>query len=165
MREPLLTSVRISPSCKPRMRVTVTVSVSELACMRGSRARMRHRSAAHSDQWQDLELIFRRLLEHGNMRKRREVVEHVSLISVETFMGVCLRPTAANVSVYKMHKQSSADCCWHREITYYLLVYGCRYPKVFKTRMDSSLPYRINTQNAVCATYIYANTDWRTYCL
>ena len=35
--------------------------------------------------------------------------------------------------------------------------------KVFTTRMRSLLPYGINTQNAVCATYIYANTDWRIF--
>ena len=40
--------------------------------MRGSRPRMRDRSAAQSAQWQELELILRRLLQHGNMRERRK---------------------------------------------------------------------------------------------
>ena len=30
------------------------------------------RSAAHSAQWQELELIFSLLLQHGNMTERRE---------------------------------------------------------------------------------------------
>ena len=62
--------------------------------MRGSQPRMRDRSAAHSAQWQDLELIFRRLLQHGNMHERREgVVHQASFRPVETFMRACLRPT------------------------------------------------------------------------
>ena len=48
----------------------------------------------------------------------------------------------------KMCKLSSADCC--------------RHSKVCTTRIHSSLPYHIDTQNAVCATgtYIYTNIDW-----
>ena len=46
----------------------------------------------------------------------------------------------------KRRKQSSADCC--------------RRSKVFTIRIRSALPYRIDTENDVCATYIYANTDW-----
>ena len=37
-----------------------------------------HRSAAHSAQWQDLELIFHQLLQHGNMRASRERVVYAS---------------------------------------------------------------------------------------
>ena len=59
--------------------------------MRGARPLMWDRSAAHSAQWQDLELIFCRLLQHGNMRERREGVAHASLRPAETFMHVCLR--------------------------------------------------------------------------
>ena len=58
--------------------------------MRESRPQMHDRSAGHSAQWQDLELIFRLLLQHGNMHKRRERV-----VYVETFMHACLRPTDA----------------------------------------------------------------------
>ena len=54
-----------------------------------------HRSAAHGAQWQELELIFRQLLQHGNMRERREGVAHASLRPAETFMRACLRPTEA----------------------------------------------------------------------
>ena len=56
---------------------------------------MRDRSATHSAQWQDLELIFGWLLQHRNMRERRERVVYASLRSTETFMHVCLRPTEA----------------------------------------------------------------------
>ena len=46
----------------------------------------------------------------------------------------------------KIRKQSSADCC--------------RRSKVCTTRIRSSRPYHIDTQNAVCATCMYANIDW-----
>ena len=59
------------------------------------------RAATHGAQWQELELIFGRLLLHGNMRERRERVVHVSLRPAETFMHVCRRPTEAARSVYK----------------------------------------------------------------
>ena len=52
-------------------------------------------SAAHGAQWQELELIFGRLLQHGNIRERRERVVHASHIPAETFMHVCHRPTEA----------------------------------------------------------------------
>ena len=54
-----------------------------------------NRSAAHSAQWQELELIFGQLLQHENMRERRERVVYVLLIPMETFMHACLRPTEA----------------------------------------------------------------------
>ena len=63
--------------------------------MRGSQPQMGDRSAAHIAQWQDLELIFRRLSQHGNMRERRKGVAHVSLRPEETFMHGCLRPKEA----------------------------------------------------------------------
>ena len=53
------------------------------------------RSAAHGAQWQELELIFGRLLQHGNMRERRERVVHASLRPAEAFMRACMRPTVA----------------------------------------------------------------------
>ena len=56
---------------------------------------MGDRSAAHSAHWQDLELIFRRLLQHGDMRERRERVVYVSLRPTETFIHACLRPMEA----------------------------------------------------------------------
>ena len=98
-------------------------------------------NAAHSAQWQDLELIFRRLLQHGNMHKRREGVAHASLRQAETFMRVCLRPTEAAC----FHVRQCAN-------TYQLNVVSIQrfLPQVCALR--SSLPYRINLQNAVCAT-------------
>ena len=61
------------------------------------------RSAAHGAQWQDLELIFRRLLKNGKMRMRGDGVVYASLRPAETFMCACLRPTSAvsYVSVYE----------------------------------------------------------------
>ena len=54
-----------------------------------------NRSAAHGAQWQELELILRRLLQHGNMSERRKGVAHASLRPAETFMRACRRPTEA----------------------------------------------------------------------
>ena len=54
-----------------------------------------HRRAAHGAQWQNLELKFHRLLQHGNRRARRERVAYASLRPTETFMRACLRPTEA----------------------------------------------------------------------
>ena len=51
--------------------------------------------SAHGAKWQDLELIFHRLLQHGNMRERRERVVYALLIPTETFMHAFLRPTEA----------------------------------------------------------------------
>ena len=53
------------------------------------------RSAAHGAQWQELELIFGRLLLHGNMRERRERILHASLRPAETFMRAYRGPTEA----------------------------------------------------------------------
>ena len=51
------------------------------------------RSAAHGAQWQELELTLRWLLQHGNMRERRERVVYASLTPAEAFMQACMRPT------------------------------------------------------------------------
>ena len=53
------------------------------------------RSAAHSAQWQDLELILRWFLQDGNRRARRERVADASLRPAETFPCACLMPTEA----------------------------------------------------------------------
>ena len=66
--------------------------------MYGSRPQMRDHSAAHSAQWQDLELTFRQLLQHGNMRERRERVVYVSRKSSRMHV---LGPRKLHVSVYK----------------------------------------------------------------
>ena len=63
--------------------------------MHGAWPRMRDHSAAHSAECQNLELIFRRLLQHGNMGGRREEVAQASLRPAETFMHACRRPTEA----------------------------------------------------------------------
>ena len=70
------------------------------------------RSAAHGAQWQNVELKFRRLLQHGNRRARRVRVVYASLKPMEMFMHACLRPTERCMFLCaKMRKQSSADCC------------------------------------------------------
>ena len=63
--------------------------------MRGSQPRMRDAAPTHSAEWQDLELIFCRLLQHGNMHKRREGVVYASLKPTEMFRYACLMPTEA----------------------------------------------------------------------
>ena len=65
--------------------------------MLGSRPQVRNRSAAHSAEWQDLELIFRQLLQHRIMRESREgsSVCITYCRSAETFRHACLRPTEA----------------------------------------------------------------------
>ena len=71
-----------------------------------------HPSADHGAQWQNLELKFRRLLQHGNMRARRERVVHASLRLTEAFMHACISTTGScRFPCTKMRKQSSADCC------------------------------------------------------
>ena len=58
-----------------------------------------------SAEWQELELIFGRLLQHRNICKRRERVVHASNRPAETFMGACHRPTeAARFRVQKCAK-------------------------------------------------------------
>ena len=47
-------------------------------------------SAAHSAQWQKLELILRRLLQHRNISERRERVVYASLRPAEAFMRACM---------------------------------------------------------------------------
>ena len=56
-------------------------------------------SAAHSAQWQELELVFGRLLQHGNMRERRESVVYALLIPTEKFMHARLGPQKLHMSV------------------------------------------------------------------
>ena len=98
-------------------------------------------SAAHGAQWQELELILRRLLQHGNTHERRERVVYASLRPAEALCA-CMRPTKA--ACFRIWK-----CANNRQ----LIVAGiqrflrCAY-----------------TQNAVCATCIHANSDWRIFC-
>ena len=89
----------ISPLFKSRMHVTV--SVSELACMRPlikMHACYYDRSTAHGAQWQELELMFGQLLQYRNMRERRAesiACDCASLRPAGTFFRACCRPTEA----------------------------------------------------------------------
>ena len=63
------------------------------------------RSAAHGAQWQELELIFGRLLQHGNIRERRDGSSVcVSNGQLDQRKRSCVRvvdPQKLQVSVYK----------------------------------------------------------------
>ena len=59
--------------------------------MCGSRPRMRNRSAAHGAEWQDLELIFRRLLQHRNMR----IAQSHACVAYTMVKSVLLRWTSS----------------------------------------------------------------------
>ena len=70
------------------------------------------RSTAHSDQWQELELILCRLLQHRNMRERREG-SSVCVTYTSGNFKACMYETHGRCmfSFTRMCKQSSADCC------------------------------------------------------
>ena len=102
------------------------------------------RSVAHGAQWQELELIFGRLLLHGNMRERRERVVHASLRPAETFMRACRRPTeAACLRVQK--------CANNRQ----LIVAGARR---FLQHACAARFRVIHTRKTPCALRIYTQT-------
>ena len=109
-----------------------------------------NRSAAHSAQWQDVELLFRRPTQHGNKRERRKVVAYASHRPAETFMCACMRPTEA--TCFRIRK-----CANNRQL---IVAF---YSKVFTTRIRSPFLCHTYTQNAVCATCIFANSDWRIF--
>ena len=102
------------------------------------------RSAAHSTQWQDLELTF-----HNTAREKGKGCVCVS----ETSGSVDARVSETHVSrtfpCTKRRKQSSVECC--------------RPLKVIPIRRRSPFPYQTDRQNAVCATYIHANSTWRNF--
>ena len=62
---------------------------------------MRDHSAAHSAEWQDLELIFRGLVQHGNMCERREELVHASLRPAESSCVRVVDPRKLYVFVYE----------------------------------------------------------------
>ena len=68
----------------------------------------------------------------------------------ETFMCACMRPTEA--TCFRIRK-----CANNRQL---IVAF---YSKVFTTRICSPFLCHTYTQNAVCATCIYANSDWRIF--
>ena len=97
-------------------------------------------SAAHSAQWQVLELIlFAGFLQRSNSRQSCVCVSETS-----GSVHACLSGTHGSCLFHctKRRKQSSPECCRHW--------------KVFLIRIRSPFPYHTDTQNAVCATYIYS---------
>ena len=101
-------------------------------------------SAAHGTQWQELELIFGRLLQHGNIRKRGTEVACASLRLVEMFMRACHRPTEA--ACLRVRK-----CANNRQLNFAgpqrLLRHACA----------ADFPV-IHTRKAPCALRIYTQT-------
>ena len=122
--------------------------------MRGSRPRMRGCSAAHSAQWHDLELWFRRLLQHGNMRERKERVVYASLRPTKTFMHACLRPTeAAHFRVQKCannHQLIVADI-------QRFLQHACTFSHIAQL---TSVTYKHAKR---CVRYVYIRKHWLAY--
>ena len=62
---------------------------------------------------------------------------------------VCITHGSCMFPCTKMRKQLSDDCCQHS--------------KVCMIRIRSSLPYYIDTQNAVCAMYTYIFKQWLAF--
>ena len=118
--------------------------------MLGSRPRVRNRSAAHSAEWQDLELIFRQLLQHRIMRESREgsSVCITYCRSAETFMHACLRPTEA-----------ACFCVQKCANNHQLIVAGVQR----FLRHTCTAHFCIVYAKAVCPMYIYANIDWHIF--
>ena len=71
-------------------------------------------SAAQRALWQDLELIFRRLLQHGNRRARRE---RVAYASPDPQKRSCVRTHGSCMFLcMKMCEKSSGDCWRHSKV-------------------------------------------------
>ena len=107
------------------------------------------RSTAHGAQWQELELILRRLLQHGNIRTRREgSIGCASLRPAETLMRACMRPSeAACFRVRKCTNNHQLNCG--------------RCSNVFTTRMRiaqlTSVLYK-HAKRRVRCVYMYKQT-------
>ena len=102
-----------------------------------------HRSAAHSAQWQELELILRQLLQHGNMLEKRERVVYASLSPAETFMRACRTRRPMHWSstfpsfkgFYDMHTQAVSVSYRHaKRCVHYVHVYANSDRRIFLTR-------------------------------
>ena len=111
------------------------------------------RSAAHSVRWQVLELIIGwRLITNVCVSETTGGIRVHACVS-ETSGSVDARVSETHVSstfpCTKRRKQSSVECC--------------RPLKVIPIRRRSPFPYQTDTQNAVCATYIHANSTWRNF--
>ena len=115
-----------------------------------------YRSAAHSAQWQDVELTFCRPTLHRNRREKKKDVAYASLRPAETFMLACLRPMEA--ACFRVQK-----CANNRQLIVagIQMFVGYAYAACF--RIIYTIQY-IDLQNAVCARYIYANNDWCIFC-
>ena len=98
------------------------------------------RSAAHRSRWQDLELIFLRLLQHGNRRARGESVVFASLRPAETFMRAYTRPT-------------EAVCCRNQRFLRY--AYAARF-RVIQTR-KTLRALHVYTQTVIGVFFVDGN--------
>ena len=70
-------------------------------------------------------------------KQARKKTEELCMCHLDPRTRLCVRVRKLHVPCTKVRKESSADCC--------------RHPKVCQT----------DTQNAVCATYMDANSCWR----
>ena len=123
------------------------------SCNKNACVRLRSEHCAHGAQWQELELIFSRLLLHGNVYERRERVVHASLRPAEMFMRACRRSTEALFRVQKCannHQLIGAGAqrfLRHTCATYFRVIHTRKTPCAL----------RINTQTLIGVIFVHGN--------
>ena len=131
------------------------VSLSELACMRAWIRTCYNRSAAHSAQWQDMELVnssnIPLVFTTGASENGR--VTYVSLRLAETFIRGCLRPTEAACFCVK-------KCSNNRQLIVVAIHRFVRYAYALRIRyVRSSFSFSISEIQAKrCVRHIYNYT-------
>ena len=112
------------------------------------------RSAAHRATWQNLELIFRWLLQHVKRRTRREREAYASLGPAETFMRACLRPTEA--ACFRIQK-----CANNRQLMVVIIQRFVWHAYIHTTHCVLSMSY-IHAKH--CVRYVYnIRKQWLAY--
>ena len=140
------------------------VSLSELACMRAWIRTCYNRSAAHSAQWQDMELVnsinIPLVFTTGASENGR--VTYVSLRLAETFIRGCLRPTEAACFCVK-------KCSNNRQLIVVAIHRFVRYDTHTLCTQLFQFQYIRNTSKTMCAPhiqlYMYTNKQWYLYFL
>ena len=105
------------------------------------------RIADHSAQWQNQELIFGTLFTTRRERRERDAY-------------ACLRPCSGNVHacVSETHVSCTFPCMKKTQTIFsWLLPLFKGYFVLYDTH--TQLPYHTDKQNAVCSSYIYANSN------
>ena len=114
------------------------------------------RSAAHSGQWQDVELIFQQPTQHGSRQERTEGVAYVSLKPAETFMRACLRPM--EVTCFRVLKCENNHQLSVASIQRFLrYAYTARF-RVIHTR-KTLCALRTRTQTLIGVFFVHRNGD------